>query len=45
MDEYENEAFPKTYTDICGDWIGAFAWSQHSGEPWTPVQKILPDQS
>lgn len=42
---YVNEAFPETYTDIWGDWIGAFAWSEYSSVPWGPTQVVLRDQS
>lgn len=42
---YVNEAFPETYTDIWGDWTGAFAWSEYSTVPWAPTQAVLRDQS
>jgi hypothetical protein len=36
---------PVTYTEIWGDWIGAFAWSSYSGAPWPPALAVLKDQS
>src|SRR5207245_2216579 len=27
---YKNEAFPQTYTEIWGDWLSAFAWSEYA---------------
>jgi hypothetical protein len=42
---YVNEALPETYTEIWGDWIGAFAWSSYSTGPWPPALRILRDQT
>ena len=42
---YLNYALPVTYTEIWGDWIGAFAWSSYSAAPWPPALKVLKDQS
>lgn len=42
---YGNEAFPETYTDIWGDWFGAFAWSAYSGVPRADVNRVMVDQS
>ncbi len=42
---YLNYALPVTYTEIWGDWIGAFSWSSYSGAPWPPALKVLRDQS
>jgi hypothetical protein len=41
---YANAAFAETYTEIWGDWFGAFAWSQYSGSPSPPAQRVLKDQ-
>ena len=30
---YKTEILPETYTDIWGDWFGAFAWSGYSAGP------------
>jgi hypothetical protein len=40
-----NEAFPTTYSDMWGDWFGAFSWSVYDGAPSKPTQSILKDQS
>jgi hypothetical protein len=42
---YKNEALPQTYTEIWGDWFGAFAWSEYDGLPSSAAQRILKDQS
>ncbi len=42
---YVNQALPETYTEIWGDWIGAFSWSSYSGAPWPPALKVMKDQS
>jgi hypothetical protein len=42
---YKNEALPQTYTEIWGDWFGAFAWSENAGPPSAAAQRILKDQS
>jgi len=42
---FVNAALPTTYTEIWGDWIGAFAWSGYSGAPWPPALRILEDQA
>jgi hypothetical protein len=42
---YVNQALPVTYTEIWGDWIGAFAWSTYSQAPWPPALAVLKDQS
>jgi hypothetical protein len=42
---YKNEAFLETYTEMWGDWIASFAWSQYSIVPWGPAQQVLKDQS
>lgn len=42
---YVNAAFPETYTEIWGDWIGAFAWSDYGYPPSPPALRILKDQS
>ncbi|HEV7564606.1 MAG TPA: hypothetical protein VGO31_01445, partial [Microbacteriaceae bacterium] len=42
---YKNEAFPQTYTEIWGDWFGAFAWSENLGPPSQAAQRVLKDQS
>lgn len=42
---YVNQALPETYTEIWGDWIGAFAWSSYSTGPWPPALRILRDQT
>jgi hypothetical protein len=43
--EYKNQALPQTYTEIWGDWFGAFAWSEFDGVPSSAAQRILKDQS
>jgi hypothetical protein len=40
-----NEAFPTSYSDMWGDWFGAFSWSVYDGAPSKPAQRILRDQS
>jgi hypothetical protein len=42
---YKNEVLPETYTDIWGDWFGAFAWSGYSAGPSPEALKLLQDQS
>jgi hypothetical protein len=42
---FVNAALPTTYTEIWGDWIGAFAWSPDSGVPSPPAVRILRDQN
>jgi hypothetical protein len=42
---YKNEALPQTYTEIWGDWFGAFAWSAYDDAPSSAAQRILKDQS
>jgi hypothetical protein len=42
---YVNQALPVTYTEIWGDWIGAFSWSTYSGAPWPPALRVMKDQS
>jgi hypothetical protein len=42
---FKNEAFPQTYTEIWGDWFGAFAWSENTGPPSSAAQRILKDQN
>jgi 4-amino-4-deoxy-L-arabinose transferase-like glycosyltransferase len=42
---YKNEALPQTYTEIWGDWFGAFAWSENIGPPSNAAQRVLKDQS
>lgn len=42
---YKNEAFPQTYTEIWGDWFGAFAWSENAGPPSRAAQRVLKDQN
>lgn len=42
---YVNAALPETYTEIWGDWIGAFAWSDYGYPPSPPALRILKDQS
>jgi hypothetical protein len=43
--EYKNQALPQTYTEIWGDWFGAFAWSEYDGVPSSAAQRLLKDQS
>jgi hypothetical protein len=42
---YVNEAIPVTYTEIWGDWIGAFSWSGYNLAPWQPALTVMKDQS
>jgi hypothetical protein len=42
---YRNEAATQTYTEIWGDWFGAFAWSAYSLAPWSGPLTLLKDQS
>jgi hypothetical protein len=42
---YKNEALPQTYTEIWGDWFGAFAWSEYAGVPTSAAQRVLKDES
>jgi hypothetical protein len=42
---YKTEVLPETYTDIWGDWFGAFAWSGYSAGPSPEALKLLQDQS
>jgi 4-amino-4-deoxy-L-arabinose transferase-like glycosyltransferase len=42
---YKNEALPQTYTEIWGDWFGAFAWSEYDGVPTSAAKHVLKDQS
>ena len=42
---YVREALPETYTEIWGDWMGAFAWSGYSAGPSPQALKVLQDQS
>jgi hypothetical protein len=42
---YKNQAITQTYTEIWGDWFGAFAWSAYSIMPWSAPQALLKDQS
>ncbi len=42
---FENAALPETYTEIWGDWIGAFAWSPYAGPPPAGTLAILKDQN
>jgi hypothetical protein len=42
---YKNEILPETYTDIWGDWFGAFAWSGYSAGPSPEALALLKDQS
>jgi len=42
---YKNEVLPETYTEIWGDWIGAFSWSGYSAGPSPQALKVMQDQS
>jgi hypothetical protein len=42
---YKTEVLPETYTEIWGDWMGAFAWSGYSAGPSPQALKVLNDQS
>lgn len=42
---YKNEALPETYTEIWGDWMGAFSWSGYSAGPSPEALKVMQDQS
>ena len=42
---YKSEVLPETYTDIWGDWFGAFAWSGYSAGPSPEALALLKDQS
>jgi hypothetical protein len=42
---FKTEVLPETYTEIWGDWMGAFAWSGYSAGPSPQALKILKDQS
>jgi hypothetical protein len=42
---FANAAFPETYDEIWGDWIGAFAWSTFQGAPTGEVLSVLRDQN
>jgi hypothetical protein len=40
-----NQAIPTTYSDLWGDWFGAFSWSVYSGSPSHAAQRVLKDQT
>jgi hypothetical protein len=40
-----NAAIPVTYSEIWGDWIGAFSWSSYSQGPWPPALTVMRDQN
>ena len=40
-----NSAFGETYTEIWGDWIGAFAWSDYGGPPGGTALSVLKNQN
>jgi len=42
---FVNQAFAETYTEIWGDWIGAFAWSTYAGAPAGVALAVLKDQN
>lgn len=42
---FRNEALAETYTEIWGDWIGAFAWSTYAGAPAGTALAVLKDQN
>jgi hypothetical protein len=42
---YKLEVLPETYTEIWGDWMGAFAWSGYSAGPSPEALKVLKDQN
>ncbi|MFL5955224.1 MAG: hypothetical protein ACJ76I_14065 [Gaiellaceae bacterium] len=42
---FVNAAIPVTYTEIWGDWIGAFSWSSYSVAPWPPALTLMRDQN
>ena len=42
---FVNEALPMTYTEIWGDWIGAFAWDPSSTAPSQKALSVLKDQN
>ncbi len=42
---YLNYALPETYTEIWGDWIGAFSWSRDGEPPWPGALGVMKDQS
>jgi hypothetical protein len=42
---FVNAALPTTYSDLWGDWFGAFSWSVYSQSPSPAAQTILKDQS
>jgi hypothetical protein len=41
---FVNEAFPVTYVEIWGDWIGAFAWDPFASAPSQKALGVLKDQ-
>ena len=41
---FVNEAFPVTYAEIWGDWIGSFAWSAYMITPPAQALRVLQDQ-
>lgn len=42
---FKNEAFPETYVEIWGDWLGHFAFSPYDTVPSAQAQRVLRDQS
>jgi hypothetical protein len=42
---FRNAAIAETYTEIWGDWIGAFAWSTYAGAPRGAALAVLKDQN
>lgn len=42
---FVNSAFPTTYVELWGDWIGSFVWSTFQGSPTGEKLTVLRDQS
>jgi hypothetical protein len=42
---FKNSAFGETYTEIWGDWLGSFAWSDYAGGPTGRALATLKNQN
>jgi hypothetical protein len=42
---FRNSALDETYTEIWGDWLGSFAWSDYGGPPPSKALSILKNQN
>lgn len=42
---FKNAALPETYTEIWGDWLSSFAWSDYAGPPTGKALSVLRNQN